>query len=152
MRKMIKLLGIFNDLKRKSKWTDIGMKMGGEKYTPRIVKYRILHLDAISKINKGNNQNIEKESAVNIDDETNYISYKKFIKKYYKKSIYERILIGDTNEKSDKYPIKPRTEQKHVMIIFEDDPEKTIPMERNHDNPFASDELTLTSESEDVPQ
>ena len=81
---------------------------------------------------------------------------KSSLKKYYKKSTFERILNGENQEDpkdtTNEDPTKPRTKKKQVVIIFEDDPERPIPREPNHDNPFASDELTLTSESDDVNQ
>jgi hypothetical protein len=80
----------FNDGNCKRRWTYISRKLG-KNYTPRIVKYRILLLNAVNNINQGMEPDIEGQDPLDLFDEeedvndeeelTEIISFEDFMKK-----------------------------------------------------------------------
>ena len=100
----------FNDGNCKRRWTYISRKLG-KNYTQRIVKYRILLLNAVNNINKWMEHDIKGQDPLDLYDEeedvndeeelTEIISFEDFMKKYYRNKVIEAYLFDPDADKSD---------------------------------------------------
>ena len=81
------------------KWTKIARLMGNN-YTLIFVKYRILLLNAIEKIEAGEDDEVELENPLNVDDDTSK-SYIGFMKHYYNQTNYSKIARADSNDSEE---------------------------------------------------
>ena len=128
------LFKMFIEGNYRRRWKYIATKLGGN-YTPRIVKYRILLLNAINKINEGIEPSVENEDTDDLKDdvssnaELKFITFDGFLKNYYSnKDDVERDLPSitlDTREKNQN---------------------EGIPRKKEEDNPFMSDDFSLTTD------
>ena len=135
------------------RWKYIATKLGGN-YTPRIVKYRILLLNAINKINEGIEPSVENEDTDDLKDdvssnaELKFITFDGFLKNYYSnKDDVERDLPSitlDTREKNQNEGIPDA--RKTISIRYENQENQEIPRKKEEDNPFMSDDFSLTTD------
>ena len=107
----------FNDGNCKRRWTYISRKLG-KHYTPGIVEYRILLLNAINNINQGMEPDIEGQDPLDLYDE---------------------------DLDADKMGYKEdNVNRRRITFRYESDEVKEIP--RNLDSPFISDDISLTTD------
>ena len=72
----------------------------GNNYTLIFVKYRILLLNAIEKIEAGEDDEVELENPLNVDDDTSK-SYIGFMKHYYNQTNYSKKARADSNDSEE---------------------------------------------------
>ena len=127
----------FNDGNGKRRWTYISRKLG-KNYTPRIVKYRILLLNAINSINQGIEPDIERQDPLDLNDEeedvndndeiTEIISFEDLKKKYYRNRVNEAYFIDPDADKSDEE--EESVHRRRITFRYENSEDNEIPRNR----------------------
>ena len=157
------LMKMFNEGNQKRRWTYISKKLG-QNYTPRIVKYRILLLSAINKINEGLDPDVENENSLELGDNEEeeveeeekalerIITFDEFLRKYYvnkkQKETYLFSISAPTNEANDEQHNTEFQElRRKITIRYENEEgEGSLPRRIDNDNPFISDEMSITTD------
>ena len=155
------LMQMFNEGNQKRRWSYIAKKLG-QNYTPRIVKYRILLLSAINKINEGLDPEIENENSLELDDDEEeeeeekplekVISFEEFLQKYYvnkkQKETYLFSVTTQINEANDEqHNTEAHEVRRRITIRYENEEEgNSLPRRIDSDNPFISDEMSITTD------
>ena len=155
------LMQMFNEGNQKRRWSYIAKKLG-QNYTPRIVKYRILLLSAINKINEGLDPEIENENSLELDDDEEeeeeekplekVISFEEFLQKYYvnkkQKETYLFSVTTPINEANDEqHNTEAHEVRRRITIRYENEEEgNSLPRRIDSDNPFISDEMSITTD------
>ena len=83
------------------------------------------------------------------ENEGSFISFRDFVKKYYNKDVGQKIMLEEDVEENEERNEVRENAQRRFVIRNEDNSELSLPREKNYDNPFLSDEMTLTTDESD---